>query len=556
LVRVDEVTNRVPVTPPSSAAVVIAGAGPVGLALAVDLGLRGIDCCVVEARDRSRLVPRAKLSNVRTMEHMRRWGLAEAVRRASPLPAEYSTDIAFVTSLLGREITRFTNVFYTELDRDDRFAEPAQQIPQYVLEPVLRTRADALASVSFLDGWWVRGARQDQDGVDVLVAPGREAAAQTIRADYLVGCDGAASTVRSALGARMLGRRGIARNFGVVFRSAELARRLPFAPALHFWVVNEVTPSFMGPADQRDLWWFQATALDPALDMDAIDPVALIRGAIGVPLELEVVNVDPWEAHALTADRVIDGRIMLAGDAAHLHSPMGAHGMNQGIGDAADLGWKLWAVLEGWAPPALLDSYALERGPVHRRVTREATLNYSRLANHFVRSGLEQDGPAGDRLRAEAARAIQRQKRREFFSLGLTLGHVYAGSPIIVGGPSSPVDDADAEPGDDDVDTFVSTLCVGARAPHAWLADGSSLFDSFGAGFTLLRTGGDGGEGLRRAAAARRIPLQLVDCREPAVSVLYGSGLALIRPDQVVAWTGGAEPDEPERVLGVVTGHS
>lgn len=531
--------------------VLISGAGPVGLALAVELGIRGVDCLVVEARDRSRLVPRAKLANVRTMEHMRRWGLAEAARAATPLPADFSTEIAFVTSLLGREITRFSNVFYTRLERDERFAEPAQQIPQYVLEPLLRARADALPTVAFLDGCSVRGGVQDATGVDVTVAFGDDGAERTIRAKYLVGCDGAASVVRQVLGASMVGRRGIARNYGVVFRSAELTRRLPFAPALHFWTVNAATPSYMGPADRADLWWLQATAIREGTDMDALDPVEVVHGAIGEPLQVEVVNVDPWEAHALTADRVIDGLVMLAGDAAHLHSPMGAHGMNQGIGDAADLGWKLWAVLDGWGSPDLLASYALERGPVHQRVTREATLNYSRLANHFVRDGLDADGPAGEAARAQVAAEIQSKKRREFFSLGLILGCAYRGSPLIVSDESAPWDDGD----EDEVDSFVSALRLGARAPHAWLGDGSSLFDSFGPGFTLLRTGALSGDGLRGGAQRRHVPLTVIDVSEPPVVELYGRGLTLIRPDQVVAWSSAREPDNPDALIAQVTGH-
>ncbi|MGH2842336.1 MAG: FAD-dependent monooxygenase, partial [Solirubrobacteraceae bacterium] len=258
--------------------VLVAGAGPVGLALAVDLGLRGVKTCVVESRDRSRLVPRAKLTNVRNMEHMRRWGIADAVRSASPLPAAYSTDIAFVTSLLGREITRFSNVFYTQLARDDRFAEAAQQIPQYVLEPVLRRRAEELGSVTFVDGWSVCGASQDADGVVVSMSAGEDAPVRRIRARYLVGCDGAGSTVRRELGVELVGVRSIARNYGVVFRSAELGRRLPFARALHFWTVNAATPSYMGPADAADLWWLQATAVPPDVEMDALDPVEVVHG--------------------------------------------------------------------------------------------------------------------------------------------------------------------------------------------------------------------------------------------------------------------------------------
>jgi 2-polyprenyl-6-methoxyphenol hydroxylase-like FAD-dependent oxidoreductase len=529
----------------STTAVLVAGAGPVGLALAVELGLRGVPCTVIEPRLRTRLVPRAKLVNVRTMEHLRRWGIAQELRRATPLPADFSTDIAFVTSVLGHEITRFSNVFFTRLERDDRFAESAQQAPQYVLEPVLRRRAEQLPCVTFVDGWRLECFTETDDGVEVVARDG-EANERRFHARYLVGCDGAGSTVRDRLGIEMVGRRGIARNYGVVFRAPQLHEMLRVAPALHFWTVNAVTPSYMGPADRDGLWWLQATAIDPAIDMDRLDPAEVVRGAVGAPIDVEIVNVDPWEAHALAAERVRQGRVFLAGDAAHLHSPMGAHGMNQGVGDAVDLGWKLAAVIDGWAPDALLDSYEAERQPLHARVVDEATLNYGALANQYVVPGLDADGHDGERLRAAIAERIQKEKRREFFSLGLVLGHVYEGSPVIVPDGAAP-----CEP---QVESFTPLARPGARAPHAWLADGSSLFDKLGMGLTLLRLAVDVETGAVEAAAAQRgIPLRVVAVDDRSVQELYGSAVALVRPDQVLVWRGDA-PAEPGEILDVVTG--
>jgi 2-polyprenyl-6-methoxyphenol hydroxylase-like FAD-dependent oxidoreductase len=537
-----------PKTSPSTTAVVVAGAGPVGLALAVELGLRGVPCVVIEPRLRARLVPRAKLANVRTMEHMRRWGIADELRQATPLPAEFSTDIAFVTSVLGHEITRFSNVFFTRLERDDRFSEPAQQVPQYVLEPVLRRRAEQLPCVTFVEGWRVESFVETDSGVDVIA---RDDASneRLFQASYLVGCDGAGSTVRDLLAIEMVGRRGIARNYGVVFRAPQLNKMLRVPPALHFWTVNALTPSYMGPGDRDGLWWLQATAIDPATDMDRLVPLEVVRGAIGAPIDVEVVKIDPWEAHALAAERVRQGRVFLAGDAAHLHSPMGAHGMNQGVGDAVDLGWKLAAVIGGWAPDALLDSYEAERRPLHARVVEEATLNYGSLANQYVRPGLDGDGPEGERLRASVAKLIQTDKRREFFSLGLVLGHVYEGSPIVVPDGAAPY-----EP---QVESFTPTARPGARAPHAWLPDGSSLFDKFGMELTLLSFDPNADTRKGEAAAARRgIPVRVVVVDDRSVRELYGSALALVRPDQVLVWRGDALPAEPGEILDIVTGRA
>ena len=329
--------------------------------------------------------------------------------------------------------------------------------------------------------------------------------------EYLVGCDGGSSTVREELGISMHGRRAYAQNLGVVFRSPALSANLRFKPALHFWTVNATTPSYMGPADTADLWWLQATAIDPAVDLMTLDPVAVVQGALGAPIPIEVISVDPWRAHALTAQRLRGGRVFLAGDAAHLHSPMGAHGMNQGVGDAVDLGWKLSGVLDGWADERLLDSYETERGPLHARITQEATRNYELVANHFVRDGLDEPGPAGDAQRAALAEQIQLHKHREFFSLGLVLGHVYDDSPIAM---------ADGvRRAEQDVDDFVPVTAPGGRAPHAWLSDGTSLFDHFGGGMTLLSIGGpDMAEAtFENAAATRAVPLKILRLDDPGL---------------------------------------
>ena len=531
--------------PRDGVGVIIVGAGPVGLALAIECGTRGVACLVVEERDRGRLVPRAKLANVRTMEHMRRWGIADEVRSAAPLSADFSTDIAFVTSVFGREITRFTNVFFTGSERDARFAEAAQQIPQYVLEPVLRRAAERLPSVRFLDGWRVDNvSERDHDVVARIVRDGHAPA--DVRGRYLVGCDGAGSTVRERTAIVMRGDRGLAQNLGVVFRAPTLEGLLPFRPALHFWTVNDATPSYMGPADRSGLWWLQATAIDQAVDLAKVDPKDVVAGALGERIPVEIVNVDPWRAHAMTAEHVREGRIFLAGDAAHVHSPMGAHGMNQGIGDAVDLGWKLAAVLQGWGGEQLLESYAIERQPVHARLTAEATHNYNLVANHFVRPGLDADTSEGRRLREEVAADIQARKRREFFSLGLVLGNVYEHSPVVAGDFRS-AHDADST-------VFAPTLLAGGRTPHAWRDDGSSLFDHFGLGFTLLHFEGADRSSVQEAADEVEIPVRIVAIDEPHIRGLYDAQFVLVRPDQVVAWHGDRLPADFRGLFDLVRG--
>ena len=529
--------------------VAVVGAGPVGLALALELGLRGVACTVIEPDPRNRLVPRAKLANVRTMELCRRWGIAGAVRAASSLPAEFSTEIAFVTSLGGFELTRFENVFFTSPNGDERFSEPAQQIPQYQLEPVLRNRAADCPTVTFLDGLRLTALTQDDSGVRAATTDASGAAGPTVYAEYLVGCDGARSTVRELLGIGVSGIRTIARNVGVVFRAPSLHRTLHFKPALHYWIANPERPSFMGPLDTHGLWWLQATAIPADDDLDALEPRELVRAAVGLDIALDIVTTDPWEARALLADRLRLGRCFLAGDAAHVHTPMGAHGMNLGISDAVDLGWKLAAVLDGWAGGTLLDTYDIERTPLHRRVLDEATTNFASPPNRFAQPGLEDPRPSGERLRREIANTIQSTKQREFSSLGLVLGHTYDRSPIVV---------PDGTPAPAETVVELDGLArPGRRAPHAWLGAHRSLFDLFASGFTLLRLE-DGIDPTPFAAAAdeRRIPLIVQTVQDPRLRSLYRHRLALVRPDQHLAWHGDAPPPDPGNLLDIVSGRS
>ena len=529
--------------------VTIVGGGPAGLSIALELGLRKIRCVVVEPDPRTQIVPRAKLANVRTMEHARRWGIADEIRQASSLPASFSTDISFVTTLDGHEITRFENVFHTAHLRDERFAEPAQQIPQFQLEPVIRERAGRLGYTTFLTGSRVTGFEQDERGVRTSVCDvdGRES--HEIRSDFLVGADGARSFTREHLGIGVGGTRGIARNYGLVFRAPRLQAAIDFAPALHYWVCSPVRPSFMGPLDQDGMWWLQATALPDDFDMASADPRELLAEALSVDIDFEVVATDPWEAHALLADEVRDGRCFLIGDAAHVHTPMGAHGMNLGIGDSADLGWKLAAVLDGWAGDSLLDTYALERIPLHERVLEEATQNYAKLPNHFVRDGLGADGSDGAELRASLADLIHQTKQREFSSLGLVLGHGYGESPTILAeDEAAPVDDVVA---------FQPVARAGFRAPHAWLADGSSLFDHFGDRLTLLTRGEtDDVVAIKEAGLDNRIPLTTYELPAEVGDDIYPQQLALVRPDQMLAWTGDELRLTATELLRTITARS
>ena len=472
-------------------AVLIAGAGPVGLALAIELGLRGVECLVVEPRPHpTRLRPRAKTLNTRTMEHARRWGLAERLRAAAPLSVSWSQDVNFCTSFLGEEITRFTGVLGLADDGDS--PERGQQMPQYVLEEVLREVVTELPTADLRVGWRLQAL--DTAGPGPVLATLTDPAGNTVlvTAEYVVGADGARSVVREQIGARYFGSTALRPNTGLVFRSDELVTVAPHPPAVQTWLLNRQTPGMMGPIDRHGLWWLIAFGVDGRTA--GFDASRLISGALGRELPVEVVSTDPWTARMELVDQCRQGRVFLIGDAAHLNPPFGGHGLNTGIGDAVDLGWKLAAVLAGWGGPRLLDSYEAERRPLQRRVIDEATTNMATLAPELLDDGLDRPGPDGDRARQAAARRITETKRAEYFSTDLVLGHRYEDSPVLQASPPGP------EP-------WAGGATSGRRLPHHWVSPQVSTLDLVTGGHLVLTAdrelGGARGPRRHRRGTAR-----------------------------------------------------
>jgi 2-polyprenyl-6-methoxyphenol hydroxylase-like FAD-dependent oxidoreductase len=509
---------------PSTVQVVVAGGGPVGLACAVELGRRGINCLVIEPRDTvSHARPRCKTVNVRSMQHLRRWGIADRLRDQAPLAPAWSSDAVFCTSLAGRELSRFTGVLGLVPD-GDRFPELGQQAPQYVLEELLRDVVTELPACQLATGYTVTGVEQDEDQVRVT-AVGRDGRSAVVTADYLVGCDGPRSVVREQIGAAYTGEAALRPNFGMVFTAPGLWRHVRHGPAVHYWIINPAAPALMGPIDLDGTWWFIAFGVDA--ETGEREAVRLIDAAAGVPSGAVVRSTDPWTARMQLVDPMRRGRVFLAGDAAHLNPPFGGHGLNTGLGDAVDLGWKLTATLDGWGGPALLDSYQAERRPVQERVIREATANMAVTSPELLADNLDADDAAGMRARRAAAERIQRAKRPEFHSLDLVLGVRLDDSPVIA-----------REPG------------AGVLLPHAWLSSGRSLYDELGAGFTLLAGRPDAGHGtIEQAAHARGVPLCVLS--RPGQD---GPALTLVRPDQYVAWAGDREPDDGLALIDQVRG--
>ncbi len=530
-------------TPRTRSQVLVVGAGPVGLSAAIELATRGVDVVIVEKQSRAGYHPRAKTTHVRTVEHMRRWGIAEKLREASPLPPDYPTDVIFTTRLRGRELAHFRNAFFGDRVRDDRFSEAAQWIPQYKVEAVLRDKVATLPNVETRLSTEFVSLDATDDGVVARLRSEATGETSEIAADYLIGADGLASAVRRALGVAMSGQRDLGRHVNVIARSPDLARLRPDNRAIMYWLCNPDCPGVLSPMDSGDVWAFMCPA--PAGDEKLSDARLreLLDLAVGEHVEAEFLAIDYWTATRATADSYGGGRVFLAGDACHVHPPFGGYGMNMGIADAVDIGWKVAATLQGWGGPGLVANYEAERRPVHDAVMDEAVKNYALLPKDMLHPDLEANGPTGDAARRMIGDKIREYKANEFHTLGIVLGVNYAGSPLVI---------ADGTPAPALSRIYSPSAHPGCLAPHAWLADGASLYDRFGPGFTLLclaHVESADIAAFERAAREAGAPLRVVHVENENLRDLYGATLALVRPDQYVAWRGDGEGGAARDVL-------
>jgi 2-polyprenyl-6-methoxyphenol hydroxylase-like FAD-dependent oxidoreductase len=533
---------------PEQTEVLIAGGGPVGLATTVELGRRGVDVVVVEPRATvSHARPRCKTINVRTMEHLRRWGIAYRLRERAPLPVNWSQDIVFCTSLSGYELSRFTGAFGL-LPDGDRFSELGQQAPQYVLEELLREVVDEQSSTHLVLGWRVTDLTSDGRGCTVTVSDesGQE---RSVTAEIVIGCEGARSVVRDSIGGTYEGELALRPNFGMVFEAPSLWSRVVHGPAVQYWTINDVAPALIGPIDLYGTWWLIALGIDA--ESGLAEAQQIIDGVAGGPTPAKILSTDPWTARMQLVDRVRLGSVFLAGDAAHLNPPFGGHGLNTGIGDAVDLGWKLAAYLDGWGGDLLLDSYEAERRPVHEAVIAAAKANMSVLSVELLAEGLDRDGPEGEQARRAANARIQSSKHAEFHSLDLVLDMAYEHSPVVM-----TKDDQEHPVRGDPIGDLRSGRLLGARLPHIWLGHDRSIYDELGTGFSILasETRLEEIERISSAARDRRMPLTVVTLPELVLRDKWQAELILVRPDQHVAWCGDALPADPSALIGVVCG--
>ena len=543
--------------------VLIAGGGPCGLMLAIELGRRNIRCLLVDAKPGTAFNPQANATQARTMEHFRRLGFAHEIRSMG-LPPDHATDIAYLTRFAGTELARLSLPTAAAAPQAIKAmsgswsaAELPHRVSQKFVEVSLHRHAQQQASVEMRYGWRLQAFKDGGGGVEAVVQSVDGGESLNVQAQYMVGADGARSFVRHELGIAWGGATGFKRKFmggkmlAVYLKAPDFYARNPNDRSWMYVVVNPELRAFIMSVDGVSEFAFHIQMADDAATeaLTEADARRLFAQAYGQDIDIEILSMATWMAgHALVAESFQQGRIFLGGDAAHLFTPTGGLGYNTAVEDAVNLSWKLASVLKGLSPPALLDTYALERQPLAVRNTSYARQFADSIGLFEAAPELEDDSPQGEQARALASEYLNGHVRREFNIPGVTFGGRYDNSPIIVeDGTSAPPDAAN---------TYVPCATPGGRPPHAWLADGRSLYDSFNFEWTLLALGADAPDtqAFEHIANSMELDLKVVRHTDPALLALYEAPLALIRPDQILAWR-GHQASQAQAILAQVLGY-
>jgi 2-polyprenyl-6-methoxyphenol hydroxylase-like FAD-dependent oxidoreductase len=525
----------------------VAGAGPVGMAAAIDLASRGIRTLVCEPRDQGDYgVAKVNLTNARSMEHFRRWGIADRLRANDPVPSDVIRDLTFSTRANGKIIFNAEGA-YEWRERLPIASEVPEWAPFQAIEKTLREKLLELPQVTFLPNSSVLDFVQDDGGVDVTYK-GPDGV-KSVDVDYILLADGAQSELRKKINLR-LGGETLFFNSSLYFRSPALKKLFGKTQlsSMTFFVNEDAYGDIIVPQSAEDHWVYLISPTPDGVDPDDWDTVrAMMFRSIGQEFEIFEPKGYYWGSHARMAKTFNFGRAFLIGDAAHLTPPFGGFGMNMGIGDAADLGWKIAAVLDGWGGPQLLETYTLERREVCDFIIQGSAHNNKVWGKALVQPHMEEDSERGEKVRAEVRDFIIREKTRQFRSLGAQLGYRYTMSPIIVG------DGTEAPPLD--YGGYTPSAVPGCRAPHLWLGDGSSLYDHFGANFCLLKLDPSVDTApIEQAAERLAMPIKVYELNNTEARSLYERKLVLIRPDQHVAWRGDVLPSDSDWLLDAVRG--
>ena len=523
--------------------VLIVGGGPVGMAMASELSYQGIHCILLEQTDGVVTDPKVSTVGPRSMEFCRRWGISQEIRNAG-WPTEHTLDVAWVTSVGGHEIFRIEFPSYAQRSLPDYTPEPEQVCPQDWFAPKFidylgKYPQGNLKLLSRLESF-----EQAKTGIVARVTNLESGNTEIIEAQYMVACDGARAQIRKQCGVDAPTFHPTQVFQSVVFEAPELPSQLGSNNAMVFFLVNPIIQEPLRAVDGKGKY---RLILKPREDGEIYDAKEAIAAAISIDTPFKIISNMPWRLTHRVAEHFRDGRVFFVGDSAHTLSPSGGFGMNTGIADAVDLGWKLAATIKGWGGSKLLDTYEIERRPIAVRNLEQANANLQRTQKRSIPPAIVSDSPEGHQIRQQMAQGMERSGvKREFDAPGIHFGFRYQ-SPIVI-------KDDTTSPNDDPFQ-WTQTSYPGFRAPHAWLEPGKSTLDLFGRGFVLISFKGEQGlETFEAASQQRGLPLKLKVIDNPEIAKLYEKAYVLVRPDGHVAWRGNILPNNPLSIIDQVRG--
>ena len=535
-----------------NASVIVVGAGPVGLALAINLGRAGIKTILLERNPEPQFLPKMERCNARSMEMFRRIGLSKKIRDAG-LRADCPMDVFIVEDLTKPALLEEKHPSiqtFQEKIRECRDLsmplEPYQLISQYTLEPLLKAEAEALQSVEVLFGHELIEFSQSDDGVSVRFEDS-DGQPKTLMAAYLVGCDGGSSPIRKQLGIKLRGEGGILELQQALFYCEELFERLPHGngpgQGRHYHRAD-ADHTFLIMQDSTKHWSLHATVPDAEAMKRKFEEI------VGFPIDYELLSCAPWRQNLLLADRYREGRVFLAGDSVHLVIPTGGLGMNTGVGDAFDLAWKLIGTLKGWGGPELLDSYEIERRQIgDRNVGASRYANVGRQKWRSIATDEIFDGTdAGELIKRQLIQVADSEQRKGNRMIGAELGYRYVDSPCIDNIPGGP---------EHRVGKYNPNVWPGSRLPHCWLDDGSALQDQLPETYVLLSLGKKSLDTSKLRQSYEKIGAPVTEVRidSDRLRDLYGFDFLVLRPDMHVVWRGNDAPQNPQEIASISTGH-